>query len=163
MHAHTLGAAARTRLFVRMAFRDRYTPRARYRRIVLFYRRYYFSHLDIVYWYRPYISVRFHRPWPRIYYYYPERPTRRRDRHREGEKGEEERQGSREREIYLYISRDTLNGPPSRRAAPSTGGGILARESSILHGGIGSSLPIASRVVYCRGLYRVYEFVHARR
>lgn len=140
-----------------MAFRDRYTPRARYRRIVLFYRRYYFSHLDIVYWYRPYISVRFHKPWPRIYYYYPKRPALAAPREKKRER-DEDREGGR----CHYILRDTLNDPPPRVASRrAIHRGILARESSILRGGIGSSLPIARRSV--SGVYRVYDFARTRK
>lgn len=58
---------------------------------------------------------------------------------------------------YHYILRDTLNGPRSTlpRAVPSRG--ILARESSILHEGIGSSLPIAHP---CRGCTKLYDFAY---
>jgi len=65
--------------------------------VVLFYRRYYFSlafrYCILV---RPvYPFVCFHRPWPRIYYYYPERPAA---------------QKRRERKEDTSISRD-VNGP----------------------------------------------------
>jgi len=72
--------------------------------VVLFYRRYYFSlafrYCILV---RPvYPFVCFHRPWPRIYYYYPERPV-----------AQERKRERRERKEDTSISRDVKR-PPRR-------------------------------------------------
>jgi len=143
---HLHGGMARTGSLSEQRGVPRSLHAARDTAVVLFYRRYYFSlafrYCILV---RPvYPFVCFHRPWPRIYYYYPERPARRTESERKG-KSERERERGRggEEKEDTTISRDVKRSP-SRRISNIRG--ILARESSILHGGIGSPLPIARRV-----------------